>query len=132
MARPPLVLAATVLAAANAAAALAAAPARDALAILREECGSCHSDKSKTSGFSVAAAASIVAGGNKYGKAVVEGHPEQSVLIRILKGELQPKMPVGKSLPAADLARVVDWIRQLPPSAAQSASEWRWPFDIPL
>src|SRR5881397_454589 len=99
MTRPDFVLAGLLLAVGNLAAPLAAPASDPALAILQEHCSPCHSDKSKTSGFSVSSSESIIAGGNKYGRAVVEGHPDQSVLIRILRGDLQPKMPLGKSLP---------------------------------
>ncbi|PYV07082.1 MAG: hypothetical protein DMG10_00140 [Acidobacteria bacterium] len=130
MTRTDFVLAAVLLAAGNVSASFAAPATDHALAILQEHCGACHSDKSKTSGFSVSSSESIIAGGNKYGRAVVEGHPDQSVLIRILRGEIQPKMPLGKSLPEADLARIEEWILRLPPSA--KAAEWRWPFEKPV
>ena len=58
--------------------------------LLAGQCSACHSDKLKTSGFSVASVESVIAGGNKHGKAVIGGHPEQSPLVRMLKGELQP------------------------------------------
>src|SRR6185295_3413985 len=64
--------------------------------LLAGQCGACHSEKLKTSGFSVASVESVIAGGAKHGKAVIGGHPEQSPLVRILKGELQPQMPFGK------------------------------------
>src|SRR5438093_13173678 len=113
MTRPDFVLVGLLMAAGNATAPLAAAATDQALAILQENCGSCHSDKSKTSGFSVSSSESIIAGGNKYGRAVVEGHPDQSVLIRILRGEILAKMPIGKLLLEADLARTDEWILQL-------------------
>jgi hypothetical protein len=104
--------------------------------LLASQCSACHSGKLNTSGFSVASVESIIAGGNKHGKAVIGGHPEQSPLIRILKGELQPRMPVGKTLDQADIARIEDWIRSLPadlPADKGAArSEWRWPFEKPV
>src|SRR3954449_12108365 len=100
--------------------------------LLEASCGSCHSEKTKTSGFSVGNAAAVIAGGNKHGKAVVEGHPEQSPLIRILKGELAPKMPIGKSLGETEIARIAEWIRELPPSNTAKSTEWRWPFEKPV
>jgi mono/diheme cytochrome c family protein len=104
--------------------------------LLAGQCSACHSEKLKTSGFSVASVESVIAGGNKHGKAVIGGHPEQSPLVRILKGELQPRMPFGKTLDKADIARIEDWIRSLPPDlgADQGAAkvEWRWPFEKPV
>src|SRR5688572_29747805 len=81
--------------------------------ILQANCGTCHSEKTKTSGFNISSASSVIAGGNKHGKAVVEGHPDQSALIRILKGEIAPKMPMGASLREPEIALIANWIRDL-------------------
>ena len=91
--------------------------------ILQSNCASCHSEKTKTSGFSVGTATAVIAGGNKHGKAVIEGHPDQSPLIRILKGELAPRMPMGKSLSDAEINLIAGWIRGLPPSKLVSSTE---------
>src|SRR5437667_9571819 len=99
--------------------------------VLASNCADCHSEKTKTSGFSVASMDSIVAGGNKHGRAVVPGDPAASPLVKILKGELTPRMPFGKSLADADVARIEDWIRQLKPSSATRAHEGLWPFQRP-
>jgi mono/diheme cytochrome c family protein len=101
-------------------------------AILKANCVECHSDATRTSGFSVSNPGSVFAGGNKYGKAVLAGHPAGSPLIKLLRGELQPQMPMGKTLSRADIDRIEQWIRSLPVQAAQTATEWRWPFEKPL
>jgi hypothetical protein len=101
--------------------------------ILKTQCSACHSETQKTSGFSVLTPEAIIAGGNKHGKAVVEGHPEQSVLIKLLKGELEPRMPIGKPLEEADVAKISEWIKQLPPPAVTSKKQdWRWPYEKPV
>ena len=100
--------------------------------ILARHCADCHSEKTKTSGYSVAGQASVIAGGNKHGKAVYPGDPARSPLIRILKGELQPAMPLGKTLAKADLEQIENWIRSLPPEESPRVSEWRWPFERPV
>ena len=46
--------------------------------ILTRNCADCHSDKTKTSGFSVASQTSVIAGGSKHGKAVHPGDPAGS------------------------------------------------------
>jgi hypothetical protein len=99
--------------------------------IFQSNCSSCHSEKTRTSGFSVSTASAVITGGNKHGRAVVEGHPDQSPLIRILKGELAPKMPMGKSLSDAEIKLIAGWIRDLPPSELVSSNDWRWPFQTP-
>jgi hypothetical protein len=100
--------------------------------ILARQCADCHSEKTKTSGYSVAGQASVIAGGNKHGKAVYPGDPARSPLIRLLKGELQPAMPLGKTLAKADLEQIENWIRSLPPEESPRVSEWRWPFERPV
>lgn len=105
---------------------------REVASILESKCGACHSEKTKTSGFSVSSPASVIAGGNKHGKAVLEGHPDQSPLLKILKGDLAPRMPMGKPLDEAEIVRIAEWVRSLPPSAAASPEEWRWPYQQPI
>jgi Protein of unknown function (DUF1553)/Protein of unknown function (DUF1549)/Planctomycete cytochrome C len=100
--------------------------------ILTRNCADCHSEKTKTSGFSVASQASVMAGGNKHGKAVHPGDPARSPLVRMLKGELQPAMPLGKALASAELEQIQSWIRSLPPEDSPKMSEWRWPFERPV
>jgi hypothetical protein len=100
--------------------------------LLESQCGACHSDKSKTSGFSIATMESVVRGGNKHGQAVVAGHPESSPLVKLLKGELQPAMPMGKPLPPESIAKVEAWVRSLTAEqAGVRKQEWRWPFEKP-
>src|SRR5262245_2191038 len=78
--------------------------------ILVRHCADCHSDKTRSSGFSVASQTSIIAGGNKHGKAVHPGDPARSPLVRLLRGELQPAMPLGKTLEKAELEQIENWI----------------------
>jgi hypothetical protein len=106
--------------------------ARDIAPILAANCSECHSDKIKTSGFSVARQDSVLAGGNKHGKAVIGGHPEKSPLVLLLKGELAPRMPFGKTLDSADIQRIESWIRQLPVEQTAQGKAWRWPFEKPV
>jgi hypothetical protein len=100
--------------------------------ILAAQCAECHSERAKSSGFSVASEKSVLDGGSKHGRSVVPGHPERSPLVRTLKGEIAPKMPLGREIAAADLARVERWIREMPESAGPAAVQWRWPFEKPL
>jgi mono/diheme cytochrome c family protein len=100
--------------------------------ILRANCGACHSGKERTSGFSIDSMEAVIAGGNKHGGAVVGGHPEQSPLLRMLRGTLEPRMPMGSSLSPADIASVEAWIRSVPSARPESSSSnWR-PFEKPL
>ena len=109
----------------------AAAPAP--LEVFTKNCAECHSEKLHTSGFSVASLESVIQGGNKHGRAVNAGHPESSPLIRMMKGEIAPRMPMGRELSAADISGIENWIRALPALKQTAASSaWRWPYEKPV
>src|SRR5689334_19876555 len=76
---------------------------RDVRPILSANCDQCHSAKVHSSGFSIATRDSVLAGGSKYGAAIVPGDPAGSPLLKLLKGELAPRMPVGKTLDRAEI-----------------------------
>ncbi|MFN0168785.1 MAG: PSD1 and planctomycete cytochrome C domain-containing protein [Bryobacteraceae bacterium] len=106
--------------------------ARDVAPMLAAHCAGCHSQKVRTSGFSVDSLESLLAGGNKHGRPVVGGHPEKSPLLQLLNGELTPRMPVGRTLAKADIERVAEWIRGLPEEKPAGKTAWRWPFEKPV
>jgi Protein of unknown function (DUF1549)/Planctomycete cytochrome C len=81
------------------------------LPILQSNCMPCHDGQTRTSGFSVADLKSFVAGGARHGVAVTPGHPDQSVVIQMIRGDSKPAMPFGKKLAAAELGAIEDWIR---------------------
>ena len=89
--------------------------AQDILPLLRDKCGACHDAAKNTSGFSVASMEKIIAGGTKHGRAVIGGHPAESVLMRFIRGEMTPRMPVGGTLTATEIATIAKWIESLPP-----------------
>ncbi|HZT33810.1 MAG TPA: DUF1553 domain-containing protein [Bryobacteraceae bacterium] len=101
--------------------------------ILAANCAQCHSAKLKTSGFSIETMESVIRGGNKYGQAVLAGDPAASPLVKVLKGQLTPRMPFGKTLAEADLAAIEDWIHTLKPAetAHLKGEPWLWPFRKP-
>src|SRR5438105_3948854 len=101
--------------------------------LLKKNCDACHSAKIHTSGFSIDTLEDVVRGGSKHGRAVIAGHPESSPLIKLLKGEMAPRMPMGRELAAAEIALVEEWIRGLPASGEAAATgEWRWPYQKPV
>jgi len=115
--------------------ALQAAPvdyAREIAPLLQARCATCHAGKTKASDFSVDDAPAVMRGGKRYGKAVIGGHPETSPLIRLLRGEMQPRMPLGDTLAAADISRIENWIRSLPSEQTSKKSEWQWPYRKPV
>ena len=99
--------------------------------ILNANCLPCHDQHNRMSGFSVQDAASVTAGGARRGTAVTPGEPGDSVLLKMLRGHLEPRMPFGKpALAEAELAAVEDWIRGLEPETAD-AEKPHWAFMQP-
>ncbi len=101
--------------------------------IFANRCAKCHSEEERSSGFSVASRAAVLAGGEKFGRAVVAGNPARSPLVQVLRGIREPRMPFRGKLNDEDIARVESWIKHLPPEAAEAAepTAWRWPFERP-
>ena len=104
----------------------------DVKPLLLARCQACHSEGERTSGFSVSSLHSVISGGNKHGKAVLEGDAEGSPLLRLLKGEIQPRMPLGGVLTESEIARIENWVRSLQPTEGAQAEAWTWPFRQPV
>jgi len=85
------------------------------LPILKANCTPCHDDASRTSGFSIQTPGAVMTGGNRRGAAGKAGLPSESPLVQMLRGQLKPQMPLGKTLPEADIAVIEKWIRELRP-----------------
>ncbi len=85
-----------------------------ALAILRENCVSCHGAQ-KMSGLDLRSRSGAVAGG-KRGVALVLGSPEKSRLFRFVAGLEKTQMPPAKPLSSAQIATLKTWI--------QSGAKW--------
>ena len=100
--------------------------------ILRAKCSACHNSSSHTSGFSIASQETILAGGARHGAAVSAGNPEESVLIRMLKGDIKPQMPLGKALSADEIAKISAWISELKPELTKSDQKPYWAFTKPV
>ena len=100
--------------------------------ILESNCLPCHDQPTRSSGFSVENAESVLAGGARHGPAVRAGDPAASALIKVLRGELEPQMPFGKAaLVDADLAVIEQWIRELPSHPAGVGEKTHWAFVQP-
>ena len=100
--------------------------------ILQSNCLPCHDQSTRSSGFSVEDAESVIGGGARHGPAVRAGNPEDSVLIKVLRGEVSPQMPFGKpSLARAEVNALEEWIRQLDPEAASGPDRDHWAFVQP-
>jgi cytochrome c553 len=87
--------------------------------VLQKHCASCHSPETRQGGFSVDSLQEIVAGG-KHGAAIVPGNSQGSLLMQYVLGEKSPKMPLGGSLPDADIATLRAAIDAMKSSAGAS------------
>ncbi|MGE3818159.1 MAG: PSD1 and planctomycete cytochrome C domain-containing protein [Isosphaeraceae bacterium] len=102
--------------------------------LLAERCGSCHSDEERSSEFSVADLGAVLAGGEKFGAAVVPGLPEESPLVQVLRGSKTPRMPLRGRLTEEEIGRIEEWIRGLSAGESERATpsvEKRWAFEKP-
>ena len=82
----------------------------DVAPILQKNCLACHSSASKMGGF-VMESYDLLMKGGKDGPAIAPGKSEQSRLIQMLEGKVQPRMPFGTDpLPAGDIAALKAWI----------------------
>ena len=106
---------------------------RDVLPILRAKCLPCHDAHTQTSGFSVQDRNRVLAGGAKHGPAVRPGLPEKSPLVHMLRGRIQPRMPLQGDLSESEIRAIEAWIRRLEPEAADatSAEPPYWAFVSP-
>jgi mono/diheme cytochrome c family protein len=98
------------------------------LPLLKSRCGECHGGTEKKSGLSVSSVASLVAGGATRGAAIVPGHPEESVLVKLVSGQTKPRMPFQREpLSADEIALITSWIKELKApqnAAADDAKSW--------
>ena len=82
----------------------------DIAPIIQKNCLACHSSAAKMGGF-VMESYDLLMKGGKDGPAIVPGKGEQSRLVQMLEGKVQPRMPFGSDpLPASDIATLKAWI----------------------
>ena len=82
----------------------------DVFPIFRDNCLACHSAQTKMGELIMEDYDGLMRGGQN-GPAVVAGDAESSLLVRMLEGRAQPKMPFGADeLPAKNIATIRAWI----------------------
>lgn len=91
--------------------------------IFQAECYRCHAGLNHRGGFQMDTQAGLMKGGHD-GPAIVPGHPEQSLLVRLIRHEGpldDPRpMPLKSKLVDADIAAIETWIRAgavMPPAS---------------
>ena len=97
---------------------------RDILPIFQRECVGCHSSALKMGGLVLESYQELMKGGEK-GTPLVAGHADQSLLVRMLEGTAEPRMPLNGQLPAEQIQLVRAWIdaSARPPSTLASADD---------
>jgi hypothetical protein len=98
------------------------------LPLLKSRCGTCHGGNESKSSLSVLTVADLLAGGAVRGAAIVPGHPELSVLVKLISGQAKPRMPLkGEALSPDEIGLVESWIKHmkiLPANGADDARSW--------
>jgi tricorn protease-like protein len=78
--------------------------------ILQKNCLACHSSAAKMGGLVMESYDALMKGG-AHGQVIVPGKADESRLIQMLEGKVQPRMPFNADpLPAADIAAIKSWI----------------------
>ena len=94
------------------------------LPILKEQCLPCHDERLRSSGLSVMSIADLMQGGALRGPVIAPGKPEVSALLKSLRGETSPRMPMGKApLPADAIQAIESWISGLSPSSVGAKTQ---------
>lgn len=94
--------------------------------LLKASCSSCHSGSTPAGGLSVDSLSAMITGG-KHGPAMVPGRSSESLLLQYVKGDKTPRMPLGGSLAATDVATIAAAIDGMQPLAAKpqnAHAEW--------
>jgi WD40 repeat protein len=87
----------------------AAQDVKEVAAVFSKSCIGCHSSQAKMGGLDLQTAEGLRKGG-KHGLSVIAGQSEQSRLYLMMKGEIQPPMPMGGKASAEELAIIKRWI----------------------
>ena len=102
------------------------------LPVLQENCLPCHDRHTRTSGFSVESLDSVLAGGARHGAAVMPGAPEQSPLLKVLRGQIEPRMPLGRAFSEDRIQLIEQWIGGLSATPrTDSPAEPYWAYVKP-
>ncbi|MEJ7665578.1 MAG: DUF1549 domain-containing protein [Hymenobacter sp.] len=101
--------------------------------VLAANCASCHTGASAQAGLSVTSLADLLKGG-KRGAAVHPGSSAKSLLLQFIRGEQNPRMPIGgKPLheeTVTALAAAIDSLKPMEQSATIDAHS-KWVYSVP-
>jgi len=100
--------------------------AHDIAPIFKAHCYSCHKGNDASGGLDLSNPKSIQQGGDS-GKLVVPGKPAHSLLVKRIKGTVQPQMPMGfKPLDEAKVKAIEEWIAQGANLTEGSKTHWAY------
>jgi hypothetical protein len=95
---------------------------REIKPIIQKNCVGCHNSGNAMSGLDLGTVESVFQGGMVNGPAVVPRKSVDSPLVLYLKGEKQPRMPLGGApLLPEQIALIAEWIDQFPEDEPQIA-----------
>jgi WD40 repeat protein/mono/diheme cytochrome c family protein len=85
---------------------------RDVRPIIQRHCQGCHQPNIKSSNLDLTTYEGLIAGG-KRGGALQKGAPAESLLVKSITGDMQPKMPMGQApLSAEQIETIRKWIAE--------------------
>ncbi len=86
--------------------------ARDIQPLLAGSCDECHSAQDHKGGFDISSVATLKKGGNKGGAGIVPGKPDESSIVKYIRGlAAGPQMPKGETpLKEEELHLIRSWI----------------------
>ncbi len=99
--------------------------------ILAKNCAGCHAGKQIQGGLSVESFEALLRGG-KRGPAIEPGSSARSLLVKALRGEGTPKMPLGGAMDdaaAKQMAAAIDAMK--PRTATRKDAHWDWLLRLP-
>ncbi|MSO21793.1 MAG: DUF1553 domain-containing protein [Acidobacteria bacterium] len=87
---------------------------RDIQPIFEKNCIACHTSQAPQGGLIMESLDSLFKGGKKEGPSVIAGNSRKSPLVRSLRGETEPRMPMGSDpLSQEQIERIAIWIDEL-------------------
>ncbi|MEX2301455.1 MAG: DUF1549 domain-containing protein, partial [Bryobacterales bacterium] len=106
---------------------------REVHPILGAKCVACHSQEKRSGGLALAAYADVLEGGRS-GAAVKPGDSSDSLLLRRVSGEVEPRMPFGGDpLSGSEIAVLRAWIEEgarPAPTAPPAEPKWEAPLSL--
>jgi len=83
----------------------------DIVPIFAKSCNECHNEKKKKGKLDMSTYEALVKGGKK-GKPWIDGNPDKSMLVEMIKGD-KPEMPEdGDPLKPEQVALIARWIKE--------------------